>query len=113
MIKTIEVVVVVALVSVVVACGEVLQVKHPTAGAGFELSQVRYEDLAGWDEDQQSRSLEAFVRSCKGFRIVSEGTYVGGFEIKQRQWQKICAAAKIISPRSEQAARSFFYDWLE
>lgn len=75
------------------------------------LTITRYENLAGWQEDQaMGEALGAFQRSCRAWTNASPGKQLGkgDMTVSASTWQNLCAMALPIFPMDEAAARGFF-----
>lgn len=70
--------------------------------------------LPGWDSDDPSAALAAFVESCKALIVMPADQTLGGAGVAQQfagqagQWQQPCAAAEAIDPSDAASARIFF-----
>ena len=86
---------------------------RPAPPPHLTLTAARYDDLAGWQEDDVVAALPAFVRSCHRFlkrpddapldrrRHQTDFGLVG-------EWRPVCAAAAAVPARDPAAARAFF-----
>lgn len=77
------------------------------------LTPVRFEDLPGWAEDDQSAALGAFLRSCARLQSYPAGRSLGAGGVGGRagDWHDACLAAAAVPGGDRQAARRFFAAW--
>jgi len=73
------------------------------------LSRVRFDDLPGWQDDDLSAALLAFLRSCRRLSARREDAALGGTGSfgTAADWRSVCAAAERV-PAGRGAARAFF-----
>ena len=74
------------------------------------LSPARFADLPGWERDDPSEAVAAFVRSCAAFRELPGDQPLGGREGyagTAGAWREVCDAAAAVGEGAE-AARAFF-----
>lgn len=85
---------------------------NTTAGAEVSYSPVGFDALPGWQDDQPSQALPAFLASC-AVMARNPDTDLGGSGPAAKlggspaQWRTACAAARTVGP-DDAAARSFF-----
>lgn len=74
------------------------------------LKPVSFADLAGWDRDNQSEALAAFVRSCEAMlkQPADKPMDGDGFAGTIGDWQPECRDAQGVKPGDPIAARRFF-----
>jgi membrane-bound lytic murein transglycosylase A len=89
---------------ILVACAE----KRPPEPA-VELRPVGFSELPGWGEDDPSRALGAFRRSCAVLVRRDPAAAMGrdAWSGTIGDWTPLCAAAETVAPGPE-AARAFF-----
>ncbi len=90
------------------ACGGV---KPPPSPVKARMNITRFEDIAGWNEDQtMGEAFGAFQRSCRAWTKASPGKMLGkgDMQVSAGTWQNLCAEAMPIFPLDEAAARNFF-----
>lgn len=58
-------------------------------------TQVGWDEISGWHEDQLHQAVEAFLRSCNALRWKEE-------------WQQVCDTAKTMDLSTEMETRRFF-----
>jgi membrane-bound lytic murein transglycosylase A len=83
---------------------------RPLPMSAPELEPIKFDNIAGWEQDEHSEAFRVFARSCS--EIVEEGR---GFAQKNRfggdraDWMPVCrAASKLGLDISNAAARGFF-----
>lgn len=96
-----------AALALVVAC------KGPEAPPPEErivLTRVGFDDLAGWDADDQASALAAFLESCTWFAKQDPARPIGrdGMAGTAADWQAACTVAATVPPGDGAAARAFF-----
>jgi peptidoglycan lytic transglycosylase A len=75
------------------------------------LEQSAYSDIPGWDKDDLTEFLPAFLKSCTKILALPETRSLGGNNLAgtAADWQDICQAALTLPPQSE-VLRSFIED---
>ncbi len=84
-------------------------------GAHIQLSKARFDQLPGWQQDDQSLALKSFQQSCSQILKLPPNSAFGKLpEIPPTQkWQAICLAAVKISTADQKSARQFFEQWFD
>jgi membrane-bound lytic murein transglycosylase A len=78
------------------------------AGKGERLVHiVAFRELAGWEQADNARALEAFQRSCRAMLQHDYHWRKARFGGQPKDWMKVCELA-ISTPRNAKAARAFF-----
>lgn len=78
---------------------------RPPEAPRLELERTSFADLAGWRDDDQSKALGAFRRSCVAFAAMADDTSIGHFGGSAGDWRIVCDGAAIVDAG---AARAFF-----
>ncbi|HVV68733.1 MAG TPA: MltA domain-containing protein [Gammaproteobacteria bacterium] len=82
-------------------------------GPHLQLSKRHFDQLPGWEQDDQSQALQAFKLSCTKILELPPQTAFG--ETKEtasvRNWQTICHAALKLTSTDPENARRFFEAW--
>jgi len=74
------------------------------------LAPARFADLPGWERDDPSEALAAFLRSCEAFHELPADQPLGdrgGYAGSAGDWRDVCAAAAAVEPGAG-AVRRFF-----
>jgi membrane-bound lytic murein transglycosylase A len=85
-----------------------------TAGSGatgkLELQQVAFDDIHGWDNDNQAEALTAFNKSCAAFTAQAETAATGKGKLLApvKLWKEICRKAAAVPAEDAAQARIFF-----
>lgn len=76
----------------------------------FTLSVASFNQLPGWQQDNQSAALAAFVQSCANITKPQKNPFLGeqAWSGNFSDWQNICKAASKIKLNDPVAARNFF-----
>jgi membrane-bound lytic murein transglycosylase A len=74
------------------------------------LTKVAFGDLPGWADDRLAEAVASFLRSCDQLRGLGDDAAVGtdGHGGRARDWRKACAAAAVVAPGDDAAARAMF-----
>ncbi|MFQ5439142.1 MAG: murein transglycosylase, partial [Paracoccaceae bacterium] len=72
-----------------ILAGLIVTVIACSSAAGPRYGTLRFDDLLGWDKDEQSLALDAFLLSCR--------------DIRAKEWKPICAYGTTVRD-----ARQFF-----
>ncbi len=84
---------------------DIMRDKSPT-GPGEE---TRFEDLAGWSEDNHAIAFTAFRRSCKKILTQSDGDAMGSGGGQVKDWRAVCEKALAVADKKNDGdARAFF-----
>lgn len=75
-----------------------------------ELTLVHFADLSGWTDDDQSKSMAAFAKSCVRIMKVTANTMFG-FGSTYRDWQEVCRNLPDPATISPVSARTYFERW--
>ncbi len=79
----------------------------------LKLEQVSFEDLPGWQKDNQNRAVISLVNSCNRFAKMPEDKQIGKQigNITVADFHDVCDIADIIKGVSSKQARNFFENW--
>ncbi len=78
------------------------------------LASIDVAKLPGWQTDDTSAALTAFIRSCRAIAIMPADQQLGGIGLSAQtageagQWQNACAGAQDVQPGDAAAAKTFF-----
>jgi membrane-bound lytic murein transglycosylase A len=74
------------------------------------LEPAGFADLPGWREDEQEKTVPAFLQSCKRITALADGSAIDDepFAGTAKDWKAACAAASSLPPGDRAAARTFF-----
>ena len=78
--------------------------------SGIAFKAVTFENLSGWEEDDQRLALQAFIRSCTRLEGLPLEHSVGPPEISAsaKDWRASCARAREVGDDDPAEARQFF-----
>ncbi len=90
-------------------CPRVVPRPPPPIDRG-SFAKAKWTDLVGWNEDQLSEAVPAFLRSCQKIDAMADDAWVGLDRRfgKAKQWRVACAAASVVPAGDDVAARRFF-----
>lgn len=76
----------------------------------FSAERVQFQQLAGWQQDNQGEALAAFQRSCTKLQALAETAQVGTglFSAPAAVWHHVCREANRVAPSDTVGARAFF-----
>ncbi len=79
----------------------------------LKLRQVAFEDLPGWQNDEQNRAVISLVNSCNQFAKMPDDKQIGGQigDIVVDDFHDVCDIAQVIKGMSSKQARNFFENW--
>jgi membrane-bound lytic murein transglycosylase A len=79
----------------------------------LKLKQVGFEDMPGWQNDNQNRAVISLVNSCNKFAKMPDDKQIGGKigNIVVDDFHDVCDIAKVIKGMSSKQARNFFENW--
>jgi membrane-bound lytic murein transglycosylase A len=83
------------------------------------LTPVEISALPGWSTDNTAAALDAFVRGCRAIAVMPADQTLGGMGLAQQAagqaglWQNACAAAKVVPPGNDSAAKTFFASYFD
>jgi len=88
-------------------------VPPPSQAPRLSLRPVGFDALPGWRADRLSEALAAFRADCAGLAVLAPEQKLGGegeaavLGGQAGQWRGVCAAAALVPPGDDQAARDF------
>jgi len=91
------------------------QTRVPSNVPTMTLKKVNFNQLAYWQEDDHTRALATFKRSCKPINKMNAKAWFSPIRQagKVKSWQKICEKAVNVPKHDTVAARKFFETWFE
>jgi membrane-bound lytic murein transglycosylase A len=97
---------------IVLDCEADEQADGESSKSGEKLSLVKaaFADLPGWEDDELSEAVPAFLRSCEKLADLKNGDKIGvsPYGGKAKDWRKACKAASGVPAGDDAAARAFF-----
>ena len=81
---------------------------RPPEAPRLDLDRSSFPALAGWQDDDQSPALDAFLLSCGAFAAMADDRTVGPMGATVGDWRPACNAAANVDTG---AARAFFEAW--
>lgn len=92
------------------AC-ETVNTPAPSADGRRVLTKVEFSELPGWNQDQQSAAIPAFLRSCERLqRLPADQTLANGAAGTVGLWSDVCTKATQVDGANDLSARRFFED---
>lgn len=79
----------------------------------LKLKQVSFNDLPGWQKDEQNKAVISFVNSCQGLSKMPANKKVGGAidNMVAADFKDVCKIAPVIKDMGDAQARNFFENW--
>jgi membrane-bound lytic murein transglycosylase A len=81
----------------------------------LKLTQVDFQDLPGWQEDDQRQAVISLLNSCKKFSSFSNKQLIGNKigKITAGDFRAVCEIAAVVKNMSNIQARNFFENWFQ
>jgi membrane-bound lytic murein transglycosylase A len=79
----------------------------------LKLRQIAFEDMSGWQNDDQNRAVVSLVNSCNQFAKMPDDKQIGGKigDIVVGDFHDVCDIAQVVKGMSSKQARNFFENW--
>ncbi len=79
----------------------------------LKLKQVAFEDMPGWQKDEQNKAAVSFVNSCDQFAKMPDEKQIGGKigNITVGDFRDVCDISEVVKGMSAKQARNFFENW--
>lgn len=80
---------------------------------GVKLTEVDYQTLNGWQEDDHKKALQSFLHSCNKFAKMAQSRSIGRqiAKITVEDFRDVCDIAQIVKTMSSKQAKNFFENW--
>jgi membrane-bound lytic murein transglycosylase A len=81
----------------------------------LQLSQVDFQLLNGWENDDHKKALQALIQSCNKFSKMSQSRSIGGqiADITAGDFRDVCDIAQVVKTMNSKQARNFFENWFK
>ncbi|MDX2083479.1 MAG: MltA domain-containing protein [Rickettsiales bacterium] len=81
----------------------------------LKLEQVDFSTIAGWQEDDHKKALQAFIHSCNKFSKMPQNRFIGGQigDITVGDFRDVCEIAQVVKTMSAKQAKNFFENWFK
>lgn len=79
----------------------------------IKLKQVGFEDMSGWQKDDQNKAIISLVNSCNQFAKLPDEKQIGGKigNVTVADFRDVCDIADVVKGMSTKQARNFFENW--
>lgn len=79
----------------------------------LKLQQISFEDLSGWQKDNQDMAVISLINSCNQFAKMPDNKQIGGKigDIIVGDFHDVCDIAEVVKGMSSRQARNFFENW--
>jgi membrane-bound lytic murein transglycosylase A len=79
----------------------------------LKLKPVGFEDIPGWQKDDQNKAAISFVNSCDQFAKMPDEKQIGGKigNITVADFRDVCDISEVVKGMSAKQARNFFENW--
>jgi membrane-bound lytic murein transglycosylase A len=81
--------------------------------SNLTIRETSFKKLKGWEKDRCDLAVNAFIKSCDEFALLSDSKEIGAgiVNIRVRDLRNVCDIAKVIDGMGTRHARKFFEDW--
>jgi membrane-bound lytic murein transglycosylase A len=94
-------------------------VQQPATPQKTTLETVRFQDILGWESDQQNETVFAFRAECRRLSQIPPETALGGegmastYGGKAAHWSAACTAAAALTANDAPGVRRFYETWFQ
>jgi membrane-bound lytic murein transglycosylase A len=81
----------------------------------LKLTQVDFESLYGWENDDHKKALISFLHSCNKFAKLPQNKLFGGQipEVTIGDFRDVCEIAEVVKTMNSKQAKNFFENWFK
>lgn len=81
----------------------------------IKLTQVDFENLSGWENDDHKKALQAMIQSCNKFSRMAQSRSIGGQigDISVGDFRDVCDIAQVIKTMDAKQSKNFFENWFK
>jgi len=81
----------------------------------LKLTQVDFESLYGWENDDHKKAMIAFLHSCNKFAKMPQNKLIGGQipDITVGDFRDVCEIAEVVKTMNSRQAKNFFENWFK